>query len=465
MASVSDVEAFFETRAIKVAFTDNDHNLFFVDFSEQPPTVHPIAEATRCSNLAMSPDGNWIAFQTGGLSDGQNHVESTAWIVETREDATPVQISATDSGYTPRFLQGADVLTVVWATCGAHPTPDKYAWDGCGAMMKRTCEGGVPGPVDTLFAGGCYFGGTSYSGLYLSSAEYRKNGFIKEIASPIDEDPEAVHNMTCTKSGEDTTFALQACNPSTSQSRNYQNAFMFLDFGFFPENDGLTNCNPDFGSWGFHQILFILNDTGKILKRYYVRTVDADVDTGLPCSNEWANSEWTNHPYYGVACEYIVRKWPHPTIPILEPSKKMEHITAINLKDSAALRLVSTVDTLQSNHKGFYFGALYVPVPDGFQEECWLDDSCASSSRSPIFNTISMSHISMRGAHLVSRDLMKKVVLYRADGTAVYCRKSINSRSIVLQHANFPAGIYVIAVQFVHDGTITMPVVGFQPDR
>ncbi|MBD3345508.1 MAG: hypothetical protein GF401_10640 [Chitinivibrionales bacterium] len=207
--------------------------LYYVDFSMQAPVVTPISNAPECSNLAMSPDGNWIAFQTGSVTDGSSDESSTAWIVEIREDAVPIQVSETGLGWTPRFLQGADTPTVVWASCGSHPTPDASAWEGCGAMLKRTCAEGNLGPVDTLFAGGAYFGGASYSGLFLSSAEYRKNGFLKDLSTPVDDPPAVIHNMTCLKNaGGDSTFALQVCNPSASQSRNYQNVTMFLDFGY-----------------------------------------------------------------------------------------------------------------------------------------------------------------------------------------------------------------------------------------
>ncbi|MBD3343548.1 MAG: hypothetical protein GF401_00625 [Chitinivibrionales bacterium] len=349
---------------MKVAFTDNDHKLHFIDFTENPPSLHSLTEVPTCSNLAISPDGKWIAFQTGSQTDGASYVESTAWIVEARDDAVPVRISDTDAGWAPRFLQGAGELTVVWATCGGADTDATYAWEGCGAMLKRTCPDGVPGPVDTLFAGGSYFGGASYDGLFLSSAEYSKNGFIKDVSTSLDDPPVAIHNVTCTVDGRrDTTFTLQVCNPSASQSRHYQNVTMFLDFGFFPEGNGLSACNPDLGAWAFYEMMFIATDEETILKKYSTPSVTATTDTGVPISYEWANSEWSTHPYFGIASEFVTRRWPHPSIPIMESSKKIEHITAIDLKDSSFLRLVSTTDTTKTIIKASFSARFMLMSP------------------------------------------------------------------------------------------------------
>ncbi|MBD3419135.1 MAG: hypothetical protein GF398_03350 [Chitinivibrionales bacterium] len=418
IASSQDIEQFFGTRKVKAAFTDAEHRLHYVDFSDQTPLAHALDNAPQCSNPAMSPDGEWIAFSSGSLGDGRSSEPATAWIIRTDPDAQPIRVSDSGKGWTPRFLQSGDVPTVVWATCGTHSDPDKHAWEGCGAMLQRACPNGVPGTVDTLFSGGSYFGGASYSGQYLSSAEYRKKGFIKEVSSPLNKPAIAVHHLTCEdQEGKDSTFALQVCNPSSSQSRRHENTFMFLDFGFSPQFNGFAVCDPDFGEWFFHEIVFVINDKDEIVKKYRIAPAPSDADTGMPSSAEWAHSEWSTHPYYAVASEFIVRKWPHPTIPILEPSKKIEHITAINLKDSVDLRLVSTADTTKEIHRGFYFGALYVDVPDNFVEECWLADSCANVEVEHNMKLERAARISIEGNSIVCDKTIRKVGLYLPNGS------------------------------------------------
>ncbi|MBD3419136.1 MAG: hypothetical protein GF398_03355 [Chitinivibrionales bacterium] len=462
IADPAAVQEFFETRAVKVAFTDLDHKLYFVDFSTQAPGIHAMLNTPACSNLAMSPDGNWIAYQTGSLTDGRSDAESTAWIIETRENAMPIQISEADAGFTPRFLQSAQQLTVVWASCGANPEPGKRAWDGCGAMLQRTIAGGVMGPIDTLYAGGSYFGGASYDGLYLSSAQYATNGHIKDLSAPL-LPPVHYHNLTCdNQTGVDTTVSLQVCNPSTSQSQRYQNLAMYLDFGFYEGNFGVSSCQPDFGDWGFHQIIFLANANGDIVTGYRIDSVEATTDTGVVTNSEWAHSEWSTHPYFGVAVEYINRKWKHDRFDFLQNFKEIEHVSAIDLKDSLYLRLVSTNDTLKDNRGGFHFGALWVEVPAGFQEECWLteDGEPCTPMSNRVIDQIGIGtqavQLNLVANRIVASQPLTSVAVYGLDG-ALYRRfKSSGAVTFYLGgSAPVPNGTLVVNAQLRNGSRLT----------
>ncbi|MBD3320976.1 MAG: hypothetical protein GF350_07790 [Chitinivibrionales bacterium] len=86
----------------------------------------------------------------------------------------------------------------------------------------------------------------------------------------------------------------------------------------------------------------------------------------MPVVSDWTHCEWSTHPYFGVAaCEKIQRNFPHPEFNFLAPSNKLEHVTAIDLKDSAYIRLISSLDTTQDNHKGIFF-------KDPFDIDCFI---------------------------------------------------------------------------------------------
>ncbi|MBD3343595.1 MAG: hypothetical protein GF401_00880, partial [Chitinivibrionales bacterium] len=162
LAEVTDVENFFGTRNVKVAFTI-ERNLYYVDFTETPAALHKIDAVTDAAIPVISPDGNYIAYATGTSSDAATNVQSTAWIVEMSESATPVMVSEQGSGYVPRFVPGSlDPLEVVYATCASALDNKVYVWDGCGKVVAVEIVDGQPGQERDIYTGGSYLGGISY---------------------------------------------------------------------------------------------------------------------------------------------------------------------------------------------------------------------------------------------------------------------------------------------------------------
>ncbi|MBD3420075.1 MAG: hypothetical protein GF398_08170 [Chitinivibrionales bacterium] len=465
-AQKPEVSDFFGTDDVAFAFSNEENKLFFVDYTEPTPVIRHIAAVDEASNLSMSPDGKWIAFQSGSMADGKDFTPSTAWIVEAREDAVPIQVSPSGKGWTPRFLQSSAEIRVIWAECSSDQYTNKYAWDGCGYMLARSFDDRTPGAIDTIFRGGAYYGGVSYEGKYLGSGEYYSSAHIKDIAIPADEPPVALHNVTCqAPSGSDTTIPLQVCNPSMSQSRVHQNVLMLLDFGYSPSNyvdNGLTNCTPDEG-WDFHEYIILLNDENRIVKRYRIPLPNLAADTGLPSGSEWTHCEWSTHPYYGVGCRRIVRKFPHSSIPILMPSNKIEQILGINLKDSAYIPLVSTLDTTQNNHQGVFFAALHVGTETNFQEECWLGDSCSPAPAHAPINLRTADHrICLAGTHLSSSTPMREISVYRADGALISSMKNVNAVAAKVLRLQRIAGVVFVKVKFAEGTSISAPVLRLQ---
>ncbi|MBD3322828.1 MAG: hypothetical protein GF350_17140 [Chitinivibrionales bacterium] len=370
-----EVADFFGTRNVKVVFTD-DQRLYYVDFAETGPASHQFVNVTQQKVAApvISPDGQWIAYSSGTGIDANSPSPSTAWIIPFHAQAEPVMISEEGSGYVPRFMPlNKETSSVIYATCGTKIDGKDYSWDGCGQMMIRDIVDGIPGTGRTVYGGGSFFGGISADSRYLCSGENRRGAFMLDLDNQ-NQGVQVIHwfAVTHATTGNDTDITLQTCNPSISQSARYPGVMMFLDFGF----PGAFEY-PDIESWGFHQILFITSIDNEIM-RYFRAPRDLIIpgyDTGAVSNVSWIHSEWSNHPYYAVAAERATRLWPSPDLPVMAPQDRNEHITAINLKDSSYLRMISATDTTEgASVYQLSFMHLWVEIPDGFEEDDgWLE--------------------------------------------------------------------------------------------
>jgi hypothetical protein len=190
--------------------------------------------------------------------------------------------------------------------------------------------------------------------------------------------PHAVHTMRVKKigTGIDTFVSIGTCNISRSASRIFTNTMLYYDFG----SAALTTANcyhPLLGTWKEHALLFISRYDAEDMKvfalpadRKLVTLADAQ-GLGEAVGKEWYFPEWSNHPYYGVACLNIDRLW--LTSGNWDHTYNTESIYLVGLKDSQYVKLIESTDTSYASTTSFSYPFIRVEAPSGFQEDpAWL---------------------------------------------------------------------------------------------
>jgi hypothetical protein len=351
-----------ETKNVKLVFIAKD-SLWYVDFSEQNPTAKTVKNITgKPSTPVLSPDGKNVAFVTGVQDippSGSASAVSTAWICALTEQASPIQIAS--PGWSPRFDLSAAFPTVTYSTCGSGAN----CWNGCGKVLKYNT---LTVQSSELWCCGSYFGGLSYNGQWLCTAE-NAPAYLLDRSNPLNK-PVMVHRLHIQGGADgDTLMPVQTCNPSISSSRIFPDAMMYLDIGtpFFN--------TLHLGDWSFHGRIFISRSTNTIA-RFFDMPVNSpiqDPQGHLEVINkEWESPRWSNHPYFASAALKLERSWGENSI------IRNESIYLINIHDSVYTRLITLADTSSVNSLSLDFPWLWVETPanfDSLEDKSWLNGS------------------------------------------------------------------------------------------
>jgi hypothetical protein len=251
-----------------------------------------------------------------------------------------------------------------------------------------------PLPVETVFAGGSYYGGLSWDNRYLITGwPGGPNGFMLDLQNSA-AGPHAVHTMRVKKVGTnaDTVVSVGTCNISRSASRIFTNTMLYYDFGSAAVE--AAKCyHPILGSWPEHSLLFISRYDSEDLKifrmpadRKVMSTADAQ-GAGEAVGKEWYYPEWSNHPYYAVASLNIDRLWLKGGD--WQHTYNTESIYLVGLKDSTYVKLIESTDTSYASSTSFIYPWVWVEEPAGFEEDpAWLAKTIWQSSgvRKPFGN-------------------------------------------------------------------------------
>ena len=405
------------TNNVKLVFIAKD-SLWYVDFSQQNPQLKSMKNITgKPTTPALSPDGAYIAYITGvsGVPPlGSSSPNSIAWLCDVAGSSAPKQIA--NPGWSPRFDLSASSPTVVYATCGKNSPGLMDLWNGCGKVCAW--ENGAQQPSD-VWAGGSLFGGMSYNGQWLCTAD-NNPAYMLDITNNADK-PVMVHRLhwTNSKTNADTVFGLQACNPSISSSRVFFDAMMYLDIGNI-STPGFHTKN--LGAWDFHTRIFISRSTNAVA-RFYDMPSDPPVvsnvqNPGDVTAKSWESPRWSNNPYFASAALYLERSWGENT------TDRNESIYLIDLKDSSYLKLVSISDTSASNTLSLEFPWLWVETPrnfDSLEDNQWLNRSLDVATRQQADNAVIVSGYEVfqsRGQIFSSRPLAS-VDFFNARGEVV----------------------------------------------
>mgnify|MGYP006278745229 CR=1 FL=1 len=465
--SPADMESFCGTRNAKLVFASRDPQsvsfLYFVDFSEPVPSIEKMANTDGAALPVISPDGGMVTFVTGVRGDGTTNSRSTVWVCELSGDAEPMKVA--DSGYVPRFKQNAPTPTIIYSTCNNNG--DQPMWNGCGAVIEHSVGSGSTGEV---WEGGSYYGGLSWDGRYLAHSESGMSAFILDRESG-GTTPVSVHELTVRKeaTGEDTTIALQTCNPSISGSRVFTDMIMFYDFS----SSGITDAgcsHPILGTWGFHDRIFITGIDKRVRRVYDIPAEPAVVPQsriegkGEIVGKQWGFPEWSNHPYYAVSSLQTDRIWLRGGPPYKRVGKR-ESIYCINLKDSLYLKMVETTDSSYESTVDLQNPWLWIETPAAFasvEDDRWLLHpygseayrsyrASASVDGSPAARRF-QAPAGIVGTRLVASNPVKRIVLLRPDGRTMLTAEGNGARTIDIRPLlmRTAEGIVVLRILYGH---------------
>jgi hypothetical protein len=355
------------TNNVKLVFVAKD-SLWYVDFSEQNPQPGPIKNITgKPITPVFSPDGNFVAFVTG-VNDvpplGAASPNSVAWACEISGSSAPQQIA--NPGWSPRFDLAAFAPTVIYSTCGKNSTGLMDLWNGCGKVSKTAVGSSQASDVWT---GGSLFGGMSYNGQWLCTADNRP-AYLLNITNPLNK-PIIVHRLhAMIGNNNDTLISVQACNPSISSSRIFFDAMMYLDVGTDVFNAKYL------GDWAFHSRIFISRSTNAVARYFDVPSNPLlstnPTGNGDVTDKEWESPRWSNHPYFASSALKLERSWGQNS------TTRNESIYLINLHDSVYTKLITLADTSSGNSLSLDFPWLWVETPFNFdtvEDKNWLNGS------------------------------------------------------------------------------------------
>ncbi|MBD3419803.1 MAG: hypothetical protein GF398_06785 [Chitinivibrionales bacterium] len=465
LADRDEVETFTGTQNVKVVFT-SEGSLYYVDYSESNnPSVHEIIAESEAAIPVISPDGNWITYATGTSADANTNSPSTAWLVEMKESATPIQVSDDDKGFVPRFVQDQiNTPTVLYSTCGTNPGSE--IWNGCGKMYKRAYSGGSFGNPVPVYEGGSYHGGLSYDNRYMCAAENDLNGFILDLEN-ASSGPSKVHTIEVTKNadGSDTVWSMQTCNPSISASEIFTDAILYLDMGgsSIASSCKCTHAQLGSGQWNFHGRMFISRSDGKVYKFIDPIHSDYDIVASIDIKDgkepgasitelQWEHCEWTNHPYFAASAMKVKRRWydPSKSGPIKWIDRNLgEEIYLVNLKEDKKLKIMEVDDkSSQSLDHHFQFVWIWVEKPQNFDEdENWLKNDISPVVQPTQLRSVDNGIISARDNVISASSDIKKVAVFNVQGELIRAI-DVSRKSITLNRGYFShSGLYLVKAE------------------
>ncbi|MBD3345355.1 MAG: hypothetical protein GF401_09870 [Chitinivibrionales bacterium] len=444
------------TSNVKLVFIWN-RSMYYVDFTENAPSIRKIAAVTDAAIPVISPDGNWVTYATQTTQDGATLSPSTAWVCRLAHDGQPMQVSQSDNGFVPRFMRSRlDTPTVIYSTAGYHLDNKSYAWDGAGIVAaKKIIDGAVESGETVVFNGGSYFGGISYDERYLGSAENNAYAHILDLQDQS-KVPYEVHSFQVRSSatGQMLQHTVQTCNASMSSSRIITDAIMYVDFGLMYAQ---CQCTSAIGPWDFHTRLFISKSDATILRYYDIPSAPQTADTatagnGEIIGREWSYPEWSNHPYFAVTSILNRRRYLDPAISFLIPVERRERITLINLKDSSYTDLIQSTDTTAfDSDASFIFPGLWIEVPSDFIEEPgWLGRS--NHINQPVVSK-GICTINIQGRTVSAASGLKRVSVFSSNGRLITGLQRSGGHLFMLPQSG-ASGIVVISAEAFDGSTI-----------
>jgi hypothetical protein len=381
IAPKDSILAFFGTDHVKTVFV-LDGKLCFIDFSESSPQIRTVAAASNPANPVISPQGTSVTFSTGLSDDPPSSlpVPSTAWLCSLSVGGAPTMVDS--PAYVPRFVQDATDPTVLYSTCGnaTRPSAHLYDWDGCGMVYRKNM---ITNEKTVLWDKGSWFGGLSYDGSWLATAEMYPNAFLLKI-TPLSPGPVVLHSLKFknNSTSKDTLIPVQTCNPSVSSSRVFFDAMMYFDFGVDAicriGNFSIFGYGQDNG-WFDHTIIFISRSDGRIVKQYgipdEIKVVPPDLVKGKGeiMDKNWDYPEWSNHPYYAAATVELDRYWRD----LGDTRSLNEMVYAVDLFKSKHLCLVRQNTVSSANTQNIRWPWLWVETPADFgsrEDTTWLSN-------------------------------------------------------------------------------------------
>jgi hypothetical protein len=135
----------------KLVFCESG-KMYFVDFSEDQPSIRELVHAEGAVLPVISPDGNYVVYSKGVPDDGETALKSSAYIAELATDKSPVLVA--EPAYVPRFVQNSNTPKVLYSTCASNADASRFAYDGCGGVFTRSFVNGQIGEAETVWGGG-----------------------------------------------------------------------------------------------------------------------------------------------------------------------------------------------------------------------------------------------------------------------------------------------------------------------
>lgn len=437
-ATKEQIQSFCSTNNVKVVFIFNS-KIHLIDFSQDNPVVTVLTATNGAINPVISPNGYIVAYTTGIDADPPVNKSADIYTCSLTENAKPSLV--VQGGYVPRFDYAATEPVLVYSTCGILAEGKDYVWNGCGKVMKKNLSNGE---TTAIFENGSYFGGLSYDGRFLATAESSPNAFLMDLQNQ-QLGPAILHRIRVKKqsTGKDTTFDLQTCNPSVSSSRIFTNTMMYFDFSSGDISD--AGCsNPVLGDWEQHQRIFISRYNGDIMKIF-----DAPID-GIAEKAEgkgeiyyikWSNPEWSNHPYYATALAQVDRLWKET---VFKHSYHNEWLYLINLKDSVYLKLAEVTDTTKTSTESMLWPWVWVETPSNFSEDpTWLGTPISVKKRAHVKELSSKFQI-RNNLLKIKSDRIIQIRLFTHDGRILWSKSFKKGQNEVLLPSEIISGKVVL---------------------
>jgi hypothetical protein len=457
-ATNEQIQSFCNTRKVRVVFIFNN-KIHFIDFSEEKPKINSIASTSGAIMPVISPDGALVAYNSGISEDPPTNGNASIFVCPLTENAQPSMVI--QGGFVPRFIYAENHPVLLYSTCG-KPASDKVnVWDGCGKVMKKDLGSEE---ITTLFEGGSYYGGLSFDGRFLATAESTPNAFLLDLQN-AQKGPSVLHSILVQnlETNDNVRLDLQTCNPSISSSRIFTNTMMYIDFSSSAiENAGCYH--PVLGYWDVHQRIFIGRSDGAIL-RYYDAPQDmiseipeSEMGKGEASSVNWNHPEWSNHPYYATALTHVTRLWKKT---MYERTYHNEGLYIINLKDSAYLKIVEITDTSFNSTETLKWPWVWIETPSNFAEiedPNWLEKPISIKKRNYSKNLSAKLNIK-NNLLQIDGDQIRQIRLFSHNGRLLWSRKYPNAQHAVILPSELVAGKLLIGNIALSSGrNISVPV-------
>jgi uncharacterized protein (TIGR02171 family) len=261
-----------QVKLVFVNATSSTRTLCYVDFSENPVTVHEFLDDSTVFTPVISPDGQWVAY--ADLPEG-----------DTR--AGRVKIRRLATGSVARVLSLAAAIPRWWVDPVSKDTflvaatnvrdNTEPAWPSDKTFRVRVSGGAPVGAWQFLSTGG-YHDGLSSDGRHLASGYRRLK--TRDLANG---DQRIL--FTGPSNGKTAGDTSQVCNVSLHPNFAENARILLLDFGYA----GISSVvgRP----YGLHEILFQVDLSGNVTGWH-------EAPSGFAA---WQDAEWSNHADYAVA--------------------------------------------------------------------------------------------------------------------------------------------------------------------